>query len=368
MEDDNDDIKKIFSVYESNYDNFRKVFAISIGFGLFFLLTVVLPYFLNIYEYSQNEILYIKENKSIEQESINIRNLNAHIDKIQDQIEFTSDRINNTRSSIDIHIKQVNNLLSDADRLLGDINDPSALKRLKGMLNQTKYKQNTTIQLATVVLRSLNNSVSDYEHSIQTLNQSFHNSEVKIAISQSNLDKARMNRMALNERLINLTERWKEIQSPFGSLPIDFTNLLAILPLALSGGFHLCSLWLAESIRLRMVVDDMRDTEKENEGHHKKGKIYLIAPLWIDPANPNQNKIVQLLLLAIPLIIFALSVIMISYAWEHAPTDPFPTASQINKNIYYTLYVVCVGDFGYSFWRILKEIKYYIEFICSKFK
>src|ERR1051325_4477511 len=122
MENDNDDIKKIFSVYESNYDNFRKVFAISIGFGLFFLLTVVLPYFLNIYEYSQNEILYIKEHKSIERESINIRNLNTKIDNFQNQIELILNRINNTRSSIDVHIKQVNNLLSDADRLLGDIN------------------------------------------------------------------------------------------------------------------------------------------------------------------------------------------------------------------------------------------------------
>jgi len=39
----------------------------------------------------------------------------------------------------------------------------------------------------------------------------------------------------------NLTKQWNEIESPFGKLPIELHILLALFPLALIGGFCICT-------------------------------------------------------------------------------------------------------------------------------
>jgi hypothetical protein len=234
------------------------------------------------------------------------------------------------------------------------------LVTLNDILNKTQYKRNATLQFASTALESFNKSISFYDQRIEALKQELNSTKLEIQNSQSNLERAINIKNTLIERLNNLTQRWKEIQSPFGTLPIDFTNLLAIFPLGLSSGFLLCSMWLAESIRLRRLIHFMRDDNEERKGENLKNeKVYHIAPLWIDPPNPNQNRTARLLLLAIPFVIFILSVEIISYTWEHAPSTPFPAASDVNKNLYYAVYAAGIGMFVYSFWLVISEVRHY---------
>jgi hypothetical protein len=367
MHEDNKghDLERLFSLYEVNSDNFRNIFGILVGLGLFFLLIVVLPYFLNIYEYNQSKIEANKEDKLIQQYDTKIKTLAKNVNNTQDDIRTLSRRINDTKSTMITQIKAVNNSLSDADKILTTIDDETVLVKLRAILDKTQDKRDETIRFGDKVLRSFNNSISSYVQRNDTLYQKLNSNKYNLTISISKRDIAMTDRDRSIQSISNLTERWKEIQTPFGNLPIDFTSLLAVFPIGLSAGFLLCSVWLAEAIRIRMRLHKIRGEEKEIQQDSTTSEIYIVAPLLIDPANPNQSKMMQFLLLGIPLIIFILSVILISYAWEHAPIPAFPTATDVNKYIYYILYVACSAIFAHSFWRLLREVRIYNKFIQS---
>lgn len=367
-DDKNGDIERLFSVYESSSNNFQKVFGIMIGLGLFFLLTVLLPYFLNIYEYDQNKNEIANETKSIQQANLTNKNLNEKLSTIKAKIQTFSNRADDFRDMRDSQIKKVNDSLTSADKLISTIIDNSTLATLKQKLKKAQYQLNSTLQYAGVALGSFNKSLSGYEQRNKSLGDSLEYTVKRIDKSQLVLDKAKASKVILLEKLHNLTSRWEEIQSPFGNLPIEFTNLLAIIPVGLSTGFLLCSRWLSEAIQIRKRIHAIRhcqkiEDRKERQESDKDDELSQIAPLWIDPANPKQNKILQLTILSIPVVIFIFSTSAIIYTWEHAPTPPFPAASEINKSIYYIIYALCIIFFAYGYWRIYKEIAEYKDFI-----
>jgi TRAP-type C4-dicarboxylate transport system permease small subunit len=184
-------------------------------------------------------------------------------------------------------------------------------------------------------------------------------SELKLNQSEIKLKDANDTKTLLNNRLYNITQQWKEIHSPYGNLPIDFSNLLAIFPLSMTIGFFICSIFLFTSIRLRSIIHKQYNKSKQKEENIKNLPIYFIAPLWIDPVNPEQNKILQFLVLLLPFVIFLSSTIMILYSWNYGPSEPFATASLISENFYYWLYILCFGIFIYSYWHIISEVKNY---------
>src|SRR6476619_4982373 len=101
------EIEKLTTIYESNSNNFRNVFAIMVGIGLFFLLTVILPYFLNIYEYSQNKIKIHNENETVQQQNNQIHNLTLTITNTKNGIKNLSTNINTTKLMMNTQIKKV---------------------------------------------------------------------------------------------------------------------------------------------------------------------------------------------------------------------------------------------------------------------
>lgn len=361
-----DDGQRLTSLYNGNSDNFRRVFGILLGIGLFFLLTVILPYFLNIYEFDQNKIQTVNENKTIQQSNNDIHKLNSMIINIKKGIENLSKNINKTKSIMNTEIKKVNSSLSSADKLLADINDPTTLVTLKNILNKTQYKRNETLRFAAIAIQSFYNSSSIYEDRLEKKSEKLNLSYFDLAQAKLNLHKAIENRDTLTERLDNLTQRWKEIQTPYGNLPIDFTNLLAIFPLAVSTGFFFCCFWLAESIRLRALIDAIRGPDPArikrldpNAQDPNTPQVTIIAPLWVDPTNQNQNKIIQFLVFSIPVMIFASSVAMIVFAWGHAPTAPFLTSSKVNETIYYVAYGACFGLIAYGYLKVRNRVNNY---------
>jgi hypothetical protein len=364
-EDNNRDLERLFSLYETNLENFRKVYGILVGLGLFFLLIVVLQYFLNIYQYDQTKIKILNENKTIQQEIIRIQNYSKKVNSAQRQIEFYAKTINDTKAVVSADLKKANSLLSRARELLPNIDNKSVTKTLSDMLNKTQNKGDETSILAHKVLQHINYTLSSSQKKIESLNQTLSSANHTVTVAKINHDRDVKDVRILNDSINSLTDRWNEIQTPLGNLPIDFTSLLAVFPIGLSAGFLISSVWLAESIRLRMILHQIRDEDNKKQGSHIKVKTYLIAPLWIDPANPKQNRAIQFLLLAVPMIIFVISVVLISFAWEHAPTPPFPTGTDVGKYVYYSLYLACSGIFAYSFWRLLIGVRCYDKFIQS---
>jgi hypothetical protein len=135
---------------------------------------------LNIYEYNQNKIQTVSQNKTIQQGNSDIQNLNLKITSIRKGIDNLSKNINKTKIMMNAQIKKVKSSLSDADKLLVDINDPNTLETLKNMLDKTKYKLNGTLRFAAIALQSFNNSISTYEDRIDKKNQKLNATNIDI--------------------------------------------------------------------------------------------------------------------------------------------------------------------------------------------
>jgi hypothetical protein len=343
----NAEFQRLVSLYESNSANFQKAFGITVAFGLFIGLTVLLPYALNIYEYEQNRLQIINETETIRQNNSTYNQANSSAEKLSKSIRNLRDNIDSTKLMMNTQIMGVNSSLSDANKVLTNINDPATYERLNNILNKREYQKNETVEFARIVLGSFDNSIKMYEERYSNKAQELNSIKKRIDISWSNIREANKTIDDLNSERKNLTQRWEEIQSPYGNLPIDFTSLLAIFPIALTSGYVLCSIWLKESIRLRSFIHAVHNSEK----------VLDLAPLWVEP---RQKKVgilfLQFLLFFIPVLIALLSVLMIVFAWEHAPSPPFPSGSEVNKAIYYAVYGVCFGLFGFSFASVLHQV------------
>jgi hypothetical protein len=343
---DNPEFQRLVSLYETNSGNFQKAFGLTIGFGLFIALTVLLPYYLNIYEYDQNRSLIAHEDETIRQNNLTNSRLIPSAQNLKAYIGNLNDSIHNMKLSMDTQIKQVNSSLSTADKIRANINDPAFNEKMATILSKAKYKENRTIEFFKVFNAKFENSLKTYNERLTNKTQKFKTIENQIETSSSNIKEAQKTIYALNGELMNLTHQWKEIQTPFGNLPIDFTNLLAIFPIAVTSGYVLCAIWLKESIRLRSFIHAM----------HKSDKVYEFAPLWVEPKKKGGILFLQFLLFFVPVLIALLSVLMIVFAWEHAPTPPFPSGSEVNKVIYYAVYGICFGLFGFSFGSVVHQV------------
>ena len=118
----------------------------------------------------------------------------------------------------------------------------------------------------------------------------------------------------------------------------------------------------------------LRDTIKLRKTLQKRGsgniKSYLSkASLWIDPRPPpgrqegrTLHQIVAWIVLAIPVILFTISVVLILNTWYFMPItrDKFPAfvaAIGFNKFWYDVTYGISVVIFVLSYLRLIKEYK-----------
>jgi hypothetical protein len=174
--------------------------------------------------------------------------------------------------------------------------------------------------------------------------------------SLSGTNQTLTNNLALSQtKERDLTEKWKEIQSPFGSVPIELKEIIALFPLSLAAGFLVCSHLLTDSIRLRRSIHYSYLTKNSNPSVVNELKIAYVAPLWIDPSNPEKNNPLRIVILSVPLIIFIFSLIMIFYVWYYAPT----VMTELAKLVYSGLYAISIGFFVYGYLLIKKELDYY---------
>lgn len=360
MQGKDNDTERLFDLYESNSKNFQKAFGILVGVGLFFLLTAIFPYFLNIFDQQEKKMQIKHENSTIQKANSDIASLTPEIRNITNEIKTVSDNAHNTTSKVNDEIKAVNALLPKKDSLpIIAGNNTEALSKLKNLLNNVTYQQNATIKFASEAMKTDNEAISSYYKRNSSLSHNLAMAISNKTSSQKRLIEATNATKIDSAKLVNLTKRWEEIQSPFGNFPIDFTNLLAIFPISLAGGFLVCSVLLSQSIHLRRAIHHNYAKKKGSGDNVKDKDIHLFAPLWIDPVNVEQNKFLQFLILLIPFIIFLLSVTMIIYSWQYAPSEPFAAANNLSKNIYYSLYAFDIGIFIFSYWRIINEVRYY---------
>jgi hypothetical protein len=165
----------------------------------------------------------------------------------------------------------------------------------------------------------------------------------------------------VENQLTNITKVISGFQTPIGSLAIGFDYLVLISPIALVNGFVICISVLVEAMRIRK--DYVNFYEKINRsGHDITSKdIVISAPLWIDPENPEQNKIGRFAILLIPFAIFVASCSLIFYSWLNIPiAESTLGGNPIYRPVYAGTYIILGGLlFFYSCRKIVITSRLY---------
>jgi len=143
----------------------------------------------------------------------------------------------------------------------------------------------------------------------------------------------------VNNKLQKISSMFENFQTPVGTIPIGFQELVALFPFIISILFLFFVYSLSELVQLRKALKISKKRSSSSESY--------IVRLLFDPSEKKSNQKLQITLLLIPVLIFASSVVitvLIDFYFDK-PTidsdDPFRAAVGLNKLIY-----TCISVFA----------------------
>ncbi|MCI0699131.1 hypothetical protein L0337_44905 [candidate division KSB1 bacterium] len=152
-----------------------------------------------------------------------------------------------------------------------------------------------------------------------------------------------------------VSARLSQIESPLGKLPVGLNESILIFPLVLAIGFWLYASSFYETAKLRRAFHDFYLQKDPQQIILTDQQIALIAPLWMDPINTEQNWKLKLAVLLLPIFFFVVACGLIIYLW----TLPSALSSPIQPWVYGGLYGLSLGLFGYGYWQVKEALQQY---------
>jgi regulator of replication initiation timing len=159
------------------------------------------------------------------------------------------------------------------------------------------------------------------------------------------------------ERQSRLQERLDGLESPLGRLPLGLDESLQAFPALLAVGFLICARQLRDALRLRRGFHGLYLSRDGTGQVLTDEQVALVAPLPIDPADPEQGWIERCAILFLPFVVFAASVTLIVYTWRIGRTAPVLGAT----HLWYFggLYGLCLVLFVFGCGQVVIELRRY---------
>ena len=159
------------------------------------------------------------------------------------------------------------------------------------------------------------------------------------------------------------SNRLKEIEFPFGKIPIGINESILFFPVGIGVGFLISASLLGDTIVLRKEYEKTIDVKKFNKKEIEQ-EISIKAPLWIEPHSSIIYQILKFLILLIPTILFGISVyLLLDYSKimnnEDNLSGIFIGNNKDNEKLYNILYILSSLFILYGYWRIITEIRKY---------
>jgi hypothetical protein len=294
----------------------------------------------------------------------------------------------NLSQKIQSELDQINHILvQNVSGSLKSIDNESYLSDLQILQKGISGLKNSSYQTDSMILFSndsglsqlndlenqINNFRQTYNKTIEPTRVSLHNEIIKQEKEQGsefrnlNLTKNSL----LKERQTSLSDRNKleyrlnQTEFPFGKVPINLNESIATFPVALAIGFLISASYLANSIQVRKELHSWYKTRyKDVDQSLLDQRITLIAPLWVDPSNSVNTRIMKFTIFMIPLFIFIMSIFLISNyvlfgQQNEILASLFSYGTFLNPLIYLGIYLVCSGFFLYGMLSTLIAIKTY---------
>ncbi|MFZ5519319.1 MAG: hypothetical protein ACOY90_21990 [Candidatus Zhuqueibacterota bacterium] len=161
----------------------------------------------------------------------------------------------------------------------------------------------------------------------------------------------------LQAQIATLDARLKQVEFPFGKLPIGLDESVAVFPIIVAIGFVIAAGFLRDAIVLRDNFHALYQRRDEAREIVTPAQIALIAPLWVDPLKSAKDNAWHYFLFLLPCFIFIASCVLILNTWTMSPTALF--AGAFFRWLYFALYVVSALVFIYGFKGVRGAIRSY---------
>ncbi|RMF62278.1 MAG: hypothetical protein D6743_12300 [Calditrichaeota bacterium] len=170
--------------------------------------------------------------------------------------------------------------------------------------------------------------------------------EKELGALQASKDRLEDQKKALSGQEEVLSTRLSQIESPLGKLPVGLVESVLFFPVLLAIGFLVSTGQFAELIRLRSAFHRLALSKDPARHILTDQQIALTAPLWLDPADHEQKKVIPFLILFAPAFIFVVACGLIFYVWSLP--DALSGSGVLNRWVYGALYLVSAGFIVYA--------------------
>ncbi|MCP4330896.1 MAG: hypothetical protein GY791_21115 [Alphaproteobacteria bacterium] len=147
----------------------------------------------------------------------------------------------------------------------------------------------------------------------------------------------------------------REIQTPFGQLPVGLNELVLLFPVLVAAGFLLTASLLGETLQLRRVYHRLCRARDPDGELFDNDRLALIAPVWIDPLRPARHRVYRAAILAVPVLVFVTAILLLldnRLLW-----GPFMDEARLGTIIYLALYAasaLSILEGGRRVWLALR--------------
>lgn len=245
-------------------------------------------------------------------------------------------------------------------RLSGDIKKAlfDKIKEFATRIGDLQMKQSELLQAASLQqeeIARLQEAKTKSEGEVAKIAAQIATAEAKISATQQKIEKLKSKVAESKNEIARLTaaqakistdrqaisDRMKGVQSPFGALPIGLTEAVQVFPVIVAVGFIMALLTLATAIRVRGRYHVLLRKKYPAEGAEVDERVVLTAPLFLDPYRRLEENVWRGAVLALPVIIYAASVLLIAESQRLAPQ--IEGTGRAIESGYLWLYVVVAG-------------------------
>jgi hypothetical protein len=161
-----------------------------------------------------------------------------------------------------------------------------------------------------------------------------------------------------NENRLKELNRFNELQTPIGQIPAGLNDIVLIFPVILAVCFLLCTSLFCETVRLRRIFHNLYQKKDTDQAILTDSQVALVASLWIDPVDPEQNRTVRFLIFLTPFMFFVMAISLLFYNGLFL-NDFSSDTGLFNAVLYIILYVLSLGMFIYGLWQVLIRLRNY---------
>jgi len=154
-----------------------------------------------------------------------------------------------------------------------------------------------------------------------------------------------------------IAARLKHMETPVWKLPVGLNEAVLLFPLIVAVGFWLCVQHLREGLRLRRIVHGLYVAQDPARRRLTGDQVRVMAPLWIDPADLEQNRAARVAVLAIPPVVFLLACLSVFYLWTLPGS--LKGFGLFERYVYGVLYATSLVVLVYGVWVTRAEIQAY---------